>query len=50
MHIQPFYKEYDYIGGDVSEKIFENGVCLPSDTKMTDEDLDRIVKTIKRLF
>jgi dTDP-4-amino-4,6-dideoxygalactose transaminase len=33
MHIQPFYKEYDYIGGDVSEKLFENGVCLPSDTK-----------------
>lgn len=50
MHLQPFFKEYDYIGGDVSEKIFENGVCLPSDTKMTDEDLERIAKIIKRLW
>ena len=50
MHIQPFYKEYDYIGGDVSEKIFENGVCLPSDTKMTNEDLDRVCSIIKGLW
>lgn len=38
MHLQPFFAKYDYIGGNVSEKLFENGVCLPSDTKMTDED------------
>lgn len=50
MHIQPFYKEYDYIGSDVSEKLFENGVCLPSDTKMTDEDLNRVCSIIKRLW
>jgi hypothetical protein len=35
MHMQPFFEKYDYIGGDVGEKLFENGVCLPSDTKMT---------------
>jgi len=50
MHIQPFFSEYDFIGEGVSEKIFENGVCLPSDTKMTDEDLDRIAKIIKGLW
>ena len=50
MHIQPFFKEYDYIGGDVSEKLFENGVCLPSDTKMTDEDLGRVCSIIKGLW
>lgn len=50
MHMQPFFAEYDYIGGDVSEKLFENGVCLPSDTKMTDDDLDRICGIIKRLW
>ena len=50
MHMQPFYKGYDLIGNGVSEKIFENGVCLPSDTNMSDEDLDRIVKIIKRLW
>ncbi len=50
MHLQPFYEKYDYIGGDVSEKLFENGVCLPSDTKMTDEDLGRVCDIIKGLW
>jgi dTDP-4-amino-4,6-dideoxygalactose transaminase len=50
MHMQPYFEKYDYVGGDVSEKLFENGVCLPSDTKMTDEDLERVVKTIKGLW
>ena len=50
MHMQPFFSEYDYVGGDVSEKLFENGVCLPSDTKMTDEDLERICSIIKGLW
>ncbi|WP_353095818.1 DegT/DnrJ/EryC1/StrS family aminotransferase [Tissierella praeacuta] len=50
MHMQPFFEKYDYVGGDISQKFFENGVCLPSDTKMTDEDLSRVVKTIKKLW
>jgi len=50
MHMQPFFAEYDYVGGNVSEKLFENGVCLPSDTKMTDEDLERICSIIKGLW
>lgn len=50
MHMQPFFAEYDYVGGDVSEKLFENGVCLPSDTKMTDENLERICGIIKSLW
>jgi dTDP-4-amino-4,6-dideoxygalactose transaminase len=50
MHRQPFFTEYDYIGGNVGDKLFENGVCLPSDTKMTDEDLKRICGITKRLW
>lgn len=50
MHMQPFFAEYDYVGSEVSEKLFENGVCLPSDTKMTDEDLERICRIIKSLW
>ena len=50
MHMQPFFAEYDYIGGRVSEELFENGVCLPSDTKMTDQDLKRICSIIKGLW
>lgn len=50
MHLQPYFEKYDYIGGNVGETLFENGVCLPSDTKMSDGDLERIVKIIKGLW
>lgn len=50
MHMQPFFAEYDFIGDGVSEKIFESGICLPSDTKMSDQDLDRVVNIIRGLW
>jgi dTDP-4-amino-4,6-dideoxygalactose transaminase len=50
MHIQPFYKGYDFIGEGISERIFEKGVCLPSDTKLKDEDLYRIVNIFRGLW
>ncbi len=50
MHLQPFFRNYDFIGTGVSEKLFDNGICLPSDTKMTDEDLERVVKHVKELW
>jgi len=50
MQMQPFFADYDYIGGDVSERLYESGVCLPSDTKMTDEDMKRICAIIKGLW
>ncbi|MCP8617516.1 DegT/DnrJ/EryC1/StrS family aminotransferase [Salirhabdus salicampi] len=50
MHLQPFFEKYDFVGEGISEVLFENGVCLPSDTKMTDEDLKRVVKIIKGLW
>lgn len=49
MHMQPFFEKYDFVGTDVSEKLFENGICLPSDTKMTEADLEKVVKIIKGL-
>ncbi|MBG9582131.1 aminotransferase DegT [Bacillus thuringiensis] len=50
MHLQPFFEKYDFVGTDVSERLFENGICLPSDTKMTEADLERVVKIIKGLW
>ena len=55
MHIQPYYKEYDFYSYNddeisVSEDIFNRGVCLPSDTKMSDNDIDRVIGIIKNLF
>ena len=56
MHIQPYYKEYDFYSHNdeeeisVSEDIFNRGVCLPSDTKMIKEEQERVIKIIKELF
>lgn len=56
MHIQPYYKKYDFYSHNdeeeisVSEDIFNRGVCLPSDTKMTKEEQERVIKIIKALF
>lgn len=50
MHLQPVFEKYDFIGEEVSENIFESGLCLPSDTKMTDGDLNRVCAVIKGLW
>lgn len=54
MHLQPFYKEYEFFTSleksSVSEDLFNRGICLPSDTKMTDEDMDRVIDIVKGLF
>ncbi len=51
MHLQPVFADFDYIdNGNVAADLFERGVCLPSDTKMTDEDLARICGIIRRLW
>lgn len=51
MHLQPVFSNCDYIdNGSISRRLFDTGVCLPSDTKLTDEDLKRICQIIKGLF
>ena len=43
-----------YISGesavDVGADIFERGLCLPSDNKMTEEEQDRIIEIVRRCF
>ncbi|WP_214874860.1 aminotransferase class I/II-fold pyridoxal phosphate-dependent enzyme [Exiguobacterium sp. CH10] len=50
MHLQPYFEDYDFVGNEVSEKLFMTGICLPSDTKMTDEDLTQVTSIIKGLW
>lgn len=53
MHMQPVFKDYDFIkveGEPVSTELFENGVCLPSDTKMSDVEQSRVIEIIKNLW
>lgn len=42
MHLQPIFKNYPYFGNGVSEKLFENGLCLPSGSNLGDADRARI--------
>jgi len=50
MHLQPFFKGHDFISEGVSEELFMKGLCLPSDTKMRDEDIEKIIDTIKNIL
>ena len=50
MHLQPVFKDcISYVNG-VSEDLFNRGLCLPSGTAMTTEDLKIIVKKVKELY
>lgn len=50
MHLQPAYQDSPkYING-ISETLFHHGICLPSGSSMTDEDIDRVIKEIKKFF
>ena len=53
MHMQPVFSDCSYVtAGDrsVSEELFRCGVCLPSDTKMTQAQQERVIAVIRRLF
>ena len=46
MHLQPIFKDYLYYGSNVSEKLFQQGLCLPSGSNLTSEDRNRIESVI----
>lgn len=50
MHMQPYYSHCDFVGEHISDDLFERGICLPSDSKMNDEDLMRVCKVIKECW
>jgi dTDP-4-amino-4,6-dideoxygalactose transaminase len=47
MHLQPVFSDSDCFGGAVSEDLFEHGLCLPSGSNLTPDELGRIVETIR---
>lgn len=50
MHLQPIFAGCPAYVNGVAEKIFGTGVCLPSGSNMTEEDLERIATVIRRTF
>jgi len=47
MHLQPVFAGLRVRGGGVSERLFESGLCLPSGSALTEEDLERICTVVK---
>ncbi|WP_341184228.1 DegT/DnrJ/EryC1/StrS family aminotransferase [Paenibacillus sp. FSL H7-0756] len=52
MHLQPLFKDYEFFShkNSISDELFETGICLPSGTGMTDDDIKRVVSVIKETF
>jgi dTDP-4-amino-4,6-dideoxygalactose transaminase len=50
MHLQPIFRQYPYYGEKVAETLFENGLCLPSGSNLTEKDIDRIQHVLAKLF
>jgi dTDP-4-amino-4,6-dideoxygalactose transaminase len=50
MHMQPLYSDFPYYGGNVCEGLFENGLCLPSGSNLTDGDRERIKIAIHQVL
>jgi dTDP-4-amino-4,6-dideoxygalactose transaminase len=47
MHLQPVFANAPAYVNGVSERLFANGLCLPSGTAMSDEDVNRVVAIVK---
>jgi pyridoxal phosphate-dependent aminotransferase EpsN len=53
MHLQPIFNSYKYFKHNdvsVSDYLFENGVCLPSASSLTEGDQNRVIDTIRNIF
>jgi dTDP-4-amino-4,6-dideoxygalactose transaminase len=45
--MQPIFKTAKMYGGSVCEELFQKGLCLPSGSNLTKDDLNRVIKVIK---
>jgi dTDP-4-amino-4,6-dideoxygalactose transaminase len=47
MHLQPIFEQYPFYGDGTSQSLFERGLCLPSSSNMTTDDLERVVDIVR---
>lgn len=50
MHMQPVYAQYESIGGAVAERLFRDGLCLPSSSQLTEDELARVVEVVRSCY
>jgi pyridoxal phosphate-dependent aminotransferase EpsN len=48
LHLQPVFAGNRKIGGEVSERMFERGLCLPSGSTLTADDRARVIGVVRR--
>lgn len=50
MHLQPVYEGTKFYGSGICEKLFDQGLCLPSGSNLTEKEFDRIFATLHKIF
>ncbi len=50
MHMQPVFSDAPYYGAQVAEKLFDDGLCLPSGSKLSEEEFERIFTKLEYIF
>lgn len=50
MQMQPIFRDAPYYGGDISQRLFETGLCLPSGSVLTDEQISRVIDELHRIL
>jgi dTDP-4-amino-4,6-dideoxygalactose transaminase len=45
--MQPVFAECESFGGEVASDLFTRGLCLPSGSNLTDEDLERVIEAVR---
>lgn len=50
MHLQPVFSTFSYYGKNISESLFNKGLCLPSGSALSEEDRSRIKSVLINLF
>jgi dTDP-4-amino-4,6-dideoxygalactose transaminase len=50
LHLQPVFADCECIGGEVAENLFERGLCLPSGSNLTTEDLEQVIQAITAVY
>lgn len=49
MHMQPIFEQYPYYGTNVSEKLFDQGLCLPSGSNLSASEHQLVINIIKEV-
>ena len=50
MHLQPYFSSYNFVGHKTSERLFQHGICLPSDSKLSHDEITFVASKINKFI